>query len=83
MRLIELSKRSTEWSVIFLILSSDMSIDALQLEYTGRVFAAAKASKRSTALASSSQLRQILPGSVSSYHEALDTLDEQLVRVDF
>jgi hypothetical protein len=55
--------------------------DTRQLEQTGRLFiAAANQSSPEAALARASRLKQQLPVSNNRFHQALDVLDEKLVR---
>lgn len=51
----------------------------VQLEQTGRLFAAANQSTPEAALARASRLKQQLPVSNNRFHQALDVLDEKLV----
>lgn len=53
--------------------------NSLQLEQTGRLFAAANQSTPEAALARASRLKQQLPVSNNRFHQALDVLDEKLV----
>ena len=53
----------------------------LQLEQTGRLFAAANQSAPEAALARASRLKQQLPVSNNRFHQALDVLDEKLVSI--
>jgi hypothetical protein len=54
--------------------------NTLQLEQTGRLFAAAaNQSTPEAALARASRLKQQLPVSNNRFHQALDVLDEKLV----
>jgi hypothetical protein len=53
--------------------------DNIQLEQTGRLFAAANQSTPEAALARASRLKQQLPVSNNRFHQALDVLDEKLV----
>ena len=52
-----------------------------QLEQTGRLFAAANQPTPEAALARASRLKQQLPVSNNRFHQALDVLDEKLVRL--
>ena len=56
-------------------------INIHQLEQTGRLFAAANQPTPEAALARASRLKQQLPVSNNRFHQALDVLDEKLVRL--
>jgi len=55
--------------------------DIYQLEQAGRLFAAANQPTPEAALARASRLKQQLPVSNNRFHQALDVLDEKLVRL--
>lgn len=57
-----------------------LNSDTRQLEQTGRLFVAANNSTPEAALARASRLKQQLPVSHNRFHQALDVLDEELVR---
>lgn len=62
-----------------MILEKIARTDLLQLEQTGRIFKSAHESNRSATLARASRLKQTLPVANVRFHEALDTLEQELV----
>ena len=58
---------------------SKLETDLVQLDCTGKLFAAAHANPKSPPVAQASQLRHVLPSATNRFHEALDQLEEEIV----
>lgn len=55
------------------------AVDILQLEQTGRLFAAVNGGSKSGPAAQATKLKRELPRSISRFHESLDQLEDELV----
>lgn len=74
-------QREINLIVSLLHASKRLESNTRQLEQTGRLFAAANQPTPEAALARASRLKQQLPVSNNRFHQALDVLDEKLVRL--